>query len=395
MSFLRRLIGRDQQSVDRLQVAAFDRPPAWMHDGMQAQLCDGRADLEVVGESHYQDNLWRLVGGRGDPDERVRVDVIAVLAAEPDNPHDANAVSGWVGGLKVGYLSREDAQRYQPGLLALQRRYGQPIALPGVIVGGGMRSDGPGMLGVFLRHNPADFGLRAMAPPQRPDSRLRTGLSDAIATDGDDDSYDLGWLSDLPADDIRAITMLRQLLRREVDPIDRHFMYVQLEALLYRSRDAFTSALDEYDQTCHQHDAEMDTIRQALVAKWGQVPVLDTYRQMAIRQQKAKNFEQALWWAERGIVLYGADAARPEAVDDLKQRADANRRKLEPLPQPSRTRVASPGHSEIETLLCTSCGRAFQRRRIRGRKPLQCPECRNERDGYEGPENSSPAIQNF
>ena len=38
-------------------------------------------------------------------------------------------------------------------------RYGQPVALNGVIVGGGIREDGPGRLGVFLRHDPADFGL--------------------------------------------------------------------------------------------------------------------------------------------------------------------------------------------------------------------------------------------
>jgi hypothetical protein len=44
-------------------------------------------------------------------------------------------------------------------------------------------------------------------------------------------------------------------------------MYSHLEALLCRSRDAFTSAPEEYDQACHQHDSEMDTIRQALMAK--------------------------------------------------------------------------------------------------------------------------------
>jgi len=221
------------------------------------------------------------------------VDAFAVLAAETDNPYDPNAVAVWVRGLKVGYLSREDAHRYHPGLLALQRKHGKPIALAGVIVGGGMRPDGPGRLGVVLSHDPEDFGLRATPPPPPQGSRMRTGLSDAVATDEADDSYDLGWINDLPADDIRAITMLRKFLVRESDPVDRHFMYAHLEALLYRSRDAFLSALDEYDETCRLHDAEMDSIRRALVSKWGQVPVLETYRQMAIRQQKARNFEQA------------------------------------------------------------------------------------------------------
>ena len=53
-------------------------------------------------------------------------------------------------------------------------------------------------------------------------------------------------------------------------------MHAHLQSLLYRSRDVFASALDEYDQACHQHDAEMDGIRAAFMAKWGQVPVLET-----------------------------------------------------------------------------------------------------------------------
>jgi hypothetical protein len=157
---------------------------------------------------------------------------------------------------------------------------------------------------------------------------MRTALSDALATDEADDSYDLSWMKDLPADDLRAIPVLRELLTREKDPIDRHFVYAQLEAILYRSRNAFASALDEYDKACRDHDAEMDSVRAAFMAKWGCVPVLEMYRQMAIRQQKAHDYQQALWWAERGLAVYGSDAARPEAVDDLRHRAADYRAKL-------------------------------------------------------------------
>jgi len=160
--------------------------------------------------------------------------------------------------------------------------------------------------------------------------------------------------------------------------LDRHFMYTQLEALLYRSRDAFTSALEEYDEACRRHDSEMDTIRQAFMAKWGQVPWLETYRQMAIRQQKAKNFERALWWAERGIAVYGNDAARPEAIEDLQERAAAYRAKLRLTSRSSPPKVLQRSRPEIETLACTACGQAFQRVPVRGRKPLHCPECRDQ-----------------
>jgi hypothetical protein len=64
---------------------------------------------------------------------------------------------------------------------------------------------------------------------------MRTGLSDALATDDADDSYDLRWMSDLPPDDLRAINMLRQLLGRETDAIDRHYMQAHLQILLYWS----------------------------------------------------------------------------------------------------------------------------------------------------------------
>lgn len=82
---------------------------------MEVQLYEGQETLEVVGEVSYQDNLWRIVGGRRSPDGRLREDVFEVLAAEPDNPYDANALAVWIKGLKVSYLSREDAWRYRPG----------------------------------------------------------------------------------------------------------------------------------------------------------------------------------------------------------------------------------------------------------------------------------------
>jgi hypothetical protein len=298
-----------------------------MRNGAQVALLDGSEDLEVVGESFHQSDLWDLAGARPGRD-RVLRDICAVLVAEDDNPYDANAVAVWIDGLQVGHLSRENAQQYRSGLLAQQQAQGMPIALAGVIAGGGMRSDGPGMLGVFLHHDPEDFGLPGHRFPPPPESKMRTGLSDALATDAADDSYDLAWMTGLPSDDIRAIPYLRNLLACEQDRLDRHFMFVQLETILYRCRSAFTSALSEYDEACRQHNAEMDGIRETCIAKWGKVPLLETYRQMAIRQQKAGNYSQALWWAERGIALYGHDCARPEAVEDLRSRAAKYQAKL-------------------------------------------------------------------
>jgi hypothetical protein len=150
--------GRDERGQGKLEEGRGDERPDWMRDGIEFALLNGSNYLAVVGEGYYQENLWRLVGPHP-RDEQVRCNVSAVLVAEDDNPYDDNAVAVWVQGLKVGYLARGNAGRYRPGLLSLQRRYGQHIALTGVIAGGGIHGDSPGQLGIFLRHDPADFGL--------------------------------------------------------------------------------------------------------------------------------------------------------------------------------------------------------------------------------------------
>lgn len=327
MGLMQRLFGGTRSVPKRPEPAFVEERPDWMRDGVEVEVFDGRSPLDVVGESNYQDALRQIVSGRSSREERVREEIHAILVAERDNPYDPNAISVWVSGLKVGYLSRADAERYRPGLLALEQQCGKHIALRGAIAGGGIREDGPGLLGVFLDHDPKDFGLRAPIPRPPAGSRMDTGLSEAMATDADDDSYDLSWVDDLPDDPIRAIAALRRLLEHERDPIDRHYMFDHLEKELYKSRDAFASALDEYDECCHRHDAEMEIICAAFLTKWGQIPRLHTYKQMCIRHSKAGDFAQALQWAERGLALYGDKAARLEAVEDLQKRAERCRRK--------------------------------------------------------------------
>lgn len=368
--------------LDRMWSRA-PRPDAasYQPTGIRPILLAGHDTLEVVGESRYQDDLWRLAGGfRVD---RIRCAVMAVLVPEPGNPHDSNAVQVLINGCLVGYLSREDAAVYLPGLLRLMALHETPVALTGHIVGGGHREDGIGMLGVFLDHNPADFGLR---PSQISHiGELRTGLSEAIATDLEDDSYDLSWYEHLsgghtPGD----IVALRKLLENEHDPIDRHFMLAELGKCLYKSRDAFTSALQEFDAVCVQHDAEMESIRPALCDKFGSVPVIEMYRQAAIRCQKARDWSRMRFWAERGLTVYGPDAARAEAVVDLKKRlAYADLRiAAAKAPRPAgrvaraATSASKPAGATTETLVCSKCGANFQRVRSRGRKPLRCPSCR-------------------
>jgi len=224
---------------------------------------------------------------------------------------------------------------------------------------------------------------------------MRTGLTEAWLTDAEDDSYDLSWFNELPEADRPAIARLRELLAAELDPIDRHFQFAELEARLYRSRDLYESALGEYDEACVRHDAEMESICEAFMAKWGKIPLLDTYRQMAIRQQKKKDWEACQWWVERGLALYGKRAAREEAVEDLIKRRNRAMTKLKAATTPRRQVQSEGPHravvattrpggtsgttsldAELEVLICHKCGCHFERMRVRGRKPTLCPACR-------------------
>ena len=75
MGLLDRILNR-RAGADRRAAASAPAlvvpPPA-----TKVVLLRGSHDLEVVGESQYQDALWRVAGGR--TAERVRVEVQAVL----------------------------------------------------------------------------------------------------------------------------------------------------------------------------------------------------------------------------------------------------------------------------------------------------------------------------
>lgn len=297
-----------------------------MRNGLKISALEGYDDLELVGESHYQENLWTIIGEK--TGERVRHDILAVLVAERDNPHDGNAVAGWVSGLKVGYLNREDASSHRGGLLQLQATHGTPIGLRGVIAGGGIDDEGRRrMLGVFLNYDRADFGLVATRWGGR-DISIDTGLSNFTATDAEGDSYDLAWRQTQPTDPTQCVTYLRRQLHRETSAVSRHYLFAELEATLYRLRTESSTALEEYDAACRAHDREMDEIVPLLVEKLGVVPRLDTYRQAAIRHHKAQDIQTALWWAQRGLALYGNNPAKPDAMDDLSNRAARYRRTI-------------------------------------------------------------------
>lgn len=120
-------------------------------------------------------------------------------------------------------------------------------------------------------------------------------------------------------------------------------MLSELERYPYKNRNAFASALDEFDAVCEQHHAEMATLRPALVEKFECVPLIDMYRKASIRSQKAHDWPAVVKWSERGLEVYGGGAARAEAVEDLHKRLSHATAGLLP---PS-SRKASPRPSAI------------------------------------------------
>lgn len=368
MGLLDRLLGKDPSGGDIAPAATVDLP-----------LYPGDESLEVVGESHRQDVLWRTVGGQSR--NPIRRHCRAELVPEPTNEYDPNAVKVLIDSELVGYLSRDDAATYQPGLINLRSRTNGRVGLPGLIIGGGQRPDGLGLLGVWLDYNPSDFGV--VVERTREPRGFRSGFSEAMETDLDDETYDLSWYTELSDDDSEAIGQLQSWLQTDPDPIDRHYMMCELEKRLYRNRKE-ASALADYDKVCRKHDAEMVSIRPALLEKFGKIPVIGMYRQAVIRFQRAKDWPMMVTWAERGISVYGGQAARPEVVEDLHKRLGYAIAKIDAANRPKperRQRVPSAGETsggpgEIEVLICGLCGNAFERVRTRGRKPHACPTCR-------------------
>jgi len=127
---------------------------------MRAPLATGYSYLiqgppvSVVGESRYRNAIEGYVGRRADGHKTI---VDAALVAEPDNPHDANAIAVEFGGQRVGYLSRGDAIRYKP-VMDWCRAEGFIPVVRGDVRGGWQEDDGTW----------ADFGITLyVASPEK------------------------------------------------------------------------------------------------------------------------------------------------------------------------------------------------------------------------------------
>jgi hypothetical protein len=108
----------------------------------------GTYDVDVVGESHYQEALESICGGRTEDSQRLEVE--AFLVPESDNPDDSEAVRVEIQDQTVGYLDRETARSFRERMAEIGLT---PAAAKCsvIIVGGWDRGDGDrGHFGVKL-----------------------------------------------------------------------------------------------------------------------------------------------------------------------------------------------------------------------------------------------------
>lgn len=104
MGFLKRLFCKSD-AIDPLQ------------DPIADIKGDGSFDVDVVGESNYQDALEKICGGK--TRDGVEKYVKALLILEDTNKYDNKAVCVAIEGKIVGYLSSEVAREYRKKLKEL------------------------------------------------------------------------------------------------------------------------------------------------------------------------------------------------------------------------------------------------------------------------------------
>lgn len=106
---------------------------------------EGTFSFEIVGESHYQQNLDGICGGKSLHGHQHYC--TAHLSTEPDNPYDKNAVAVYIDGHQVGYLPRAAAKAFSKYNL-------ETVTADAVIVGGWLKNNGSsGHYGVRLDLN--------------------------------------------------------------------------------------------------------------------------------------------------------------------------------------------------------------------------------------------------
>lgn len=108
----------------------------------------GHFEIDVVGESYYQNALEEICGGRTEDSQRL--EIVASLELEDDNKYDKNAVLITIEDLPVGHLDRDTAKSFRKQLAEISPKI-KKATCNAIIVGGWDRGyDDRGHFGVKL-----------------------------------------------------------------------------------------------------------------------------------------------------------------------------------------------------------------------------------------------------
>ena len=143
----------------------------------------------AVGEQAYADAFQRIVlrSGKRVGEEGTELNEIAAsVVADPNNPHDSNAVAIWVLGELVGHLPRDAAARYSPPLRDLADQ-GHHLATTARVWAAPIGDGRGGSVTVMLP--PAEGVQSFNEPPEIPHTVLPDGA--AVQVGGEENHMDV------------------------------------------------------------------------------------------------------------------------------------------------------------------------------------------------------------
>lgn len=139
--------------------------------------------IEVVGTDFHEAQICRVLGLSTKQEGRESRKVPLQLVAEPDNPHDPNAVSVRTDGKIIGYLPRAEARTWQPQIARIESSGHVPTVKgslsANVYKGWGDENGNPWRVYVsahVISESPA-LAIPANDPPAGPHSLLPSGTT--------------------------------------------------------------------------------------------------------------------------------------------------------------------------------------------------------------------------
>nr|DAR57309.1 MAG TPA: HIRAN protein [Caudoviricetes sp.] len=109
---------------------------------------DGSFLFDIVGEASYQNNLKAIAGEK--EEDGKEYECVAIIRAEPTNPHDSNAIAVGINNKLVGYFDRQTAKRFHTYLKNQNLSIDAVFAVNALVVGGWDNRYSRGSYGVKL-----------------------------------------------------------------------------------------------------------------------------------------------------------------------------------------------------------------------------------------------------